>query len=272
VGLCNDKSTTYLKSLGYNVVRHPREGIGPLDLIGRQGKTTAWLGSIDKLITRASGASPTPDRDLAATDINGQQSSKLKLGVGANVLGSIIGAMGGNLGVDTSYTNARTISFQFHDVLSDRVAPLAVGDYLRDGDVDADNPILQEYVLGNGELFTVIETVKAKSLSVKYEREDGVNAAVDVPVIQGIVGANVEVSTHASSTGTVTYKGQKQLVFGFRCFAVGVLDGDLRLTTSKAGAVPLAVGESSADAAIAADSTILVEEGAGLLELETAAV
>jgi hypothetical protein len=74
VGICNDQSTTYLKRLGYNVVRHPREGIAPLDLVGRQGKVTAWLGSIGGLITLPAGPPPTAEHDLTATDINGQQS------------------------------------------------------------------------------------------------------------------------------------------------------------------------------------------------------
>src|SRR5262245_38431634 len=109
MGICRDDSTAYLQRLGYNVVRHPQEGINPLHLVGRQGGATSFLGSLDKLITNPPGPLPSIEMNLVAADVNGKRSSKLKLAVGANILGSVIGAMGGNLGVDTSYTNARTI-------------------------------------------------------------------------------------------------------------------------------------------------------------------
>jgi hypothetical protein len=268
VGICNDQSTTYLKRLGYNVVRHPREGIAPLDLIGKQNGETRWLGKIDKLITQPPATKPAPKKDLVAAGINGQQSSKLKIGVGANVLGTIVGAMGGNLGATISYTNARKLTFAFKDVLTDVIAPLDVGNYLRDGDVDAGNDVLAEYVLGNGELFVITEIVKSKSFGVIYEREDGVAASVDVPEIQGLVGGAVKLETASGSTSTVTYTGQTRLVFGFRCFEVGVLDGDLRLTTSEAGATPLAAGAENSEEKIAQESAILTDESAGLLELD----
>jgi hypothetical protein len=268
VAICADQSTTYLKRLGFNVVRLPQEGIRPLQLVGRQHKTTAWLGSISQLIANTPGRPPKTDKDLVAAEINGQNSSSLKLGIGANVLGPIIGAMGGNLGVNTSYTNARRIAFHFEDVLSDRAAPLAIGEYLRNSEVDADNPVLREYVLGNGELFVITQTVKAKNLKVSYERKEGVAARIDVPAIQGLVGANVAVERAGDSSAMVSFKGTKTLVFGFRCFAVGVLDGDLTLTTAKAGAVPLAAGQQTDDQRLASESAILTDESTGLLDLD----
>lgn len=264
--ICTDKATTYLKRLGYNVVRIPQEEIKPLDLVGRQNKETVWLGGIEELIKAPTGL-PAVEENLQASDVNGQESSKLKLGIGANVLGAVIGAMGGNLGVNTSYTNARTISFVFRDVLTDRCAPLKIGDFLREAEVDSVNPVLQEYVLGNGELFVITQTLKADGMTVKYERRGGAAAKVEVPALGDLVGLDVGVEQDSKSAGMVSYKGSKKLVFGFRCFAVGVLDGDLRLTTSAAGAVPLAAGEATEEQKLAEESAILSDENAGLLDL-----
>jgi hypothetical protein len=266
MGICTDQSTTYLKRLGYNVIRHPQEDISPLDMIGRQNRTTVWLGPISRLITNPRSLPPI-QRDIAAADVNGQRSSTLKLGLGANVLGAVLGAMGGSLGLNTSYTNARTMTFVFHNVLSDRVVPFELGTFLKEADVDAQNLVVGEYVFGNGELFCITDTIKCNQVSVKYERKSGVDAKVDVPAIHGLVGGNVSTAQSADSAATITFSGDKQLIFGFRCFSVGVLDGDLRLTTSPAGAVPLAAGETSAESTIASESIILTETGMGLLDL-----
>jgi hypothetical protein len=272
MGICSDPATTYLKKLGYNVVRHPQEGIGPLQLIGRQGGVTSYLGSLDRLVVRSTAPTPEIEGDLVATDINGQSSSKLKVSVAANILGSVIGALGGgNLGIDASYTNARTVEFHFSDVLKDRVAPLEVGNYLRDAEVDSGNVVLAEYVLGNGRLYLIVDGIKTKKLTVKYERSDGVAAKVDVPLIQQIVGAKVSVSAESASSGAITYEGSKYLTFGFRCLEVGVLDGELSLVSSKPGPVVLgAVGDDREDR-LAEEAIILTAEGVGLLGIEMAA-
>jgi hypothetical protein len=268
MGICKDESTTYLKRLGYNVVRQPQEDIRPLNLIGMQGGSNNYLGSLDKLITNAPGPLPTVQQDLAAADVNGQKSSQLELGIGANILGAVIGAMGGNLGIDTSYTNARQVEFRFTDVLKDRVTPIDVGNYLRDGNVDAGNPVLNEYVLGNGRLFVIIETIKTKKLSVSYQRDTNVAAKVDVPVLQDLVGGNVAIQVGGAAKSTVTYEGSTYLTFGFRCYEVGVQGGGLWVMASGPGAVPLSADDSRTDEEVARTAAILTTEDEGLLRLQ----
>ena len=267
MGLCKDEATSYLKRLGYNVVRHPQEGVSPLDLIGRQSGTTTYLGTLNQLITNPPGPLPAIQTDLAATDVDGQRSSRLNIALGANILGAVIGAMGGSLGVDTSYTNARSIEFLFAGVLKDRATPLDVGNYLRDGSVDSGNKILSEYVIGNGQLYLVLETIKSNKITVKYEREQGIEAKVDIPVIEGLVGGNVSVTAESEARNVVTYQGSIPLTFGFKCYEVGVEEGELTLMASKPGAVPLAASLESDEATLAAEATLLSPEGVGLLEL-----
>jgi hypothetical protein len=262
MGLCKDKATTYLKNLGYNVIRVPQEGIEPLQLIGRQGKAIDLLGPLNLLITHPAGSLPTITRDLSAADVNGQTSSSFSLGIGATILGNIIGAMGGNLGANVAYTDAQKMQFVFTDVVADQVVPLEVGNYLREAEVDAGNPILREYVLGNGRLFLITKTIKSDKLIVKYSKKEGIGASVDIPFLQGAVGGKVQVKWEEESSGSVTYQDQDQrkLPFGFQCFEVGVDEGDLRLTGVEAGTQYLAIGE-----ALEA-SPVLLDEG-GLLDM-----
>ena len=269
MGFCEDASTTYLKRLGYNVVRHPRAGIRPLDLLGRQGDTTNVVGRLDDLVKGSTQPLPSITTGQAAADINGQDSSSLKLAVGVNVLGSIIGAMGGTLGVETSYTNAKTMKFTYRDVLLDTVVPAAVGQYLTDVEIAGESPLLRQYVLGNGNLYVLTDVALAKTITVKYEVSDGVSAKVDVPAIDGIVGGNVEVTSADAASGTVTYTGQTPLAFGFRCFAVGVYHGEVTMMASSAGSQVLAVGADENE--LAKESAILTPSTAALLDLDDAA-
>ncbi len=117
-----------------------------------------------------------------------------------------------------------------------------MGNYLRDATVDAGNKILQQYVLGKGKLFLITKTAKSKKFTVKYEKKNGLDAKVDVPVLEGAVGGNVAVTTEGASESTIGFEGPINLTFGFQCFEVGVANGTLTLTSVKAGGVVAAVG------------------------------
>jgi hypothetical protein len=127
---CSDKSITALAKLGYNVVHHPSANFRPMLLIGKQDGELLQLGSLNQLITDPPGPLPTVTAGEEGTGISGESSSKLDLGIGANILGSLIGAMGGNLGINVTYTDARRVEFKYTDVTLDSVVPLDVGAYL----------------------------------------------------------------------------------------------------------------------------------------------
>jgi hypothetical protein len=261
MALCgkDEKATNHLRRLGYNTVRHPREGLGPLALVGKQNRKTAWLGQLERILADPSPPPPV-EKDLQAGSVNGEESSKLDFSVGASVLGGLIGAMGGTLGVDAGYTNAKKISFVFQGVLSDRVEPMAVSNYLEGAPLRNESPLLREYVLGNGELFLVTETIKSNRFTVRFEREEGAEAKVDVPVIEKALGATVSVSVSAANSSTITFEGDKLLCFGFICFRLGVSGEPLRLTIAE-DVVALATGGEPP----AKSAAILEDEG--LLEL-----
>ena len=248
MGLCTDSSVTFLRNLGYNVVRHPNAALKPLDLVGVQDKESNYLGPLDLLISNPPATAPAVTMDVVAANINGQLSSKLSIDLGANILGSVIGALGGgNLGASVTYTNARTIQFQYTDVLNDQVVPLQVGNYLRDGRVDSGNLILKQYVLGNGDLYLITKTAKSKKFSVAFEMNNGAAAKVDVPLIQSIAGGSVNVTVDAQRKHVVSFEGAQPLVFGFQCFQVGVTEGNLSLTAIQAGGVVAAAGVAGAE-------------------------
>jgi hypothetical protein len=108
--------------------------------------------------------------------------------------------------------------------------------------VDAGNLILQQYVLGNGELYVVTQVAKSKKFSVHYEKQNGTDAAVDVPTLQALAGAKVKVGMAVGSASTIDFEGSTPLGFAFQCLEIGVVNGTLSLTTVKAGAIVAAAG------------------------------
>jgi hypothetical protein len=128
-------------------------------------------------------------------------------------------------------------------VLSDSVKPLDVGNYLRAGVVDAGNLILEQYVLGNGRLYIISRTVKTSKFTVQAERSNNTAAELDAPALQSVASGNLKVDTSAAASGMVSYEGDKNLVFGFECFEVGVVNGELSLASTKLG--PVALGDGA---------------------------
>ena len=58
MGMCKDPVTQELNKRGYNLVKLPRVGIEPLDVLGRDGDSMEKLGSVTEVWT-SSVAAPT---------------------------------------------------------------------------------------------------------------------------------------------------------------------------------------------------------------------
>ena len=246
--MCKDISVSFLKDAGYNVVRHPDAVLQPLDLIGVQKGEPRYLGPLNLLIANPPDSLPRILRDTPGADIEGKKSSSLHIGVGVTVLGDLLGAMGSNLGVNLSYTNARRIEFGYSGVLNDSVVPLEVGNYLRDADIDAGNLVLKEYVMGNGKLHLVTKTAKSNTFSVVYERSSGVAASLDVPLLQSIAGGNIKIDSSSAAQGKISFTGSQQIAFAFQSFRVGIDDnGDLSLFVEKPGRLFLSLDQPGGD-------------------------
>jgi hypothetical protein len=153
-------------------------------------------------------------------------------------------------------TTAQRIEFGYVGVFNDSVVPLEIGNYLREAEVDAGNLVLQQYILGRGELYLITKTAKSNKFFVKYERKNGTAAEVDVPALQALAGANVGIEMADEKSGMVTFSGATPLIFGFQCFRVGVDNGELTLTSVRAGNVALA-----AEAAALHQPDFIADEG-----------
>ncbi|WP_396903267.1 hypothetical protein [Mycolicibacterium sp.] len=176
---------------------------------------------------------------IDSAELSGKSSSSLSLGIGAEILGSFVGAMGGKLGADTSYTNAKKMTFVFADVTKKRVAPAQAGAFMTAGDLSTSNPVLVPWVLGKGQIYLITEVAYSTSFAIRYERSNGQAATVEVPALGELAGLNVKVETKSNQSNVVTFHGKKPLAFAFKCFEIGYLDGKLAFSNLEPGAVAL---------------------------------
>jgi hypothetical protein len=115
------------------------------------------------------------------------------------------------------------------------VLPLEVGNYLRSAKIDTGNLLLRQYVLGNGDLFLVTSIAKSDKFTARFEKSNGADAEVNLPVLQALAGGSVKISSNGASNSTVSFQGSQALTFAFQCFQVGVLDGVLSLSSVQPG-------------------------------------
>ncbi len=210
-----DPSITYLNKFGYNVVKLPRVGIEPMDVVGVD-EAPQWLGPLS-LVWTSGVPAPEPGAPRPAAAIVGQKTDRLELAFGLKILANALAAFGATIpSVDLAYHRARKIQFSFTNVTSAAVAPLAAGNYLAGGTLNTNNPVVQHYFMGDdAEAFLIVDVLKSDSITATATDENGVEVGVDVPSIQAAVGAKVSVKSQNSADSTLTYAGQTPVTFGF---------------------------------------------------------
>lgn len=236
---CTDEGLRYLAGLGYNVIRHPFEGLQPPTVIGsgRRGGECEWLGDLPGLIAGSTAALPQADPPVVAPDINGHSSSAIDFEFGAAILASFIGALGGTLELSGSYTNARTIQFLFKGVNKVQVTPTNVSNYIEAGRLRWQSPLFRPYLEGDGRLFVITTILMAKAVTVLYETGKGVGAKVTMPTLNGLVDGKIDVRANSERSYEITYAGDgdHSVTFGFKCFEFGFKDGKLKMVGAKSG-------------------------------------
>ena len=112
MALCKDPSITFLNKFGYNVIKLPRVGIEPMDIVGKD-KSTEWLGKLSG-VWKTTMAPPVPRPPQPAADVAGQQSDKLELSIGLKILENALRAFGASApSLNFAFNKARKIQFTF---------------------------------------------------------------------------------------------------------------------------------------------------------------
>jgi hypothetical protein len=256
-----DPSITFLNQYGYNVVKLPRTGIEPMDVIGSDDGGVLDLGPIRNIWT-SPNPEPIPTPPRPTTAVNGMKTEALDVSFGLKILSGALAAFGVTVpSLDLAYQSAQSVHFAYTNVTTTSVVPFEVGNYLggtdaSKGTLNTNNVQVKNYFFNeNAKAYLILDVLKSDSITVSATDSHGVGVSVDVPAIQGMVGANVSVKPSSSSNSEITFKGPVPLTFGFavqeivRTGDVWVLHG-VKPSGSIAFAVPAGVAHQAPKAVI----------------------
>lgn len=217
--LSNDPLYSLLRSFGYNTVRLPKATIKPLQLFTKKNNQFYQLGSLSGVfISRENISLPTIDENRKVANISGKKSGDLSLGVGFSILNGILSAFGGSaIGLDAEYKQARTISFQYEDVLEDTIEMTQLDQFLTEADINPSSKCVGD-LLESDNVYVTRSTIKSQKFTILPQATKGTKLDVKIPEIQKIVGGNVKVSSTGEDSSAITFEGSTPLVFGFQAW------------------------------------------------------
>ena len=263
---CEDKAITFLNKFGYNVIKLPRAGIEPLDVLGRD-RVVQPLGTAGQFWGDPASL-PQPTGPQPTAFASGVESDDLELKLGLNVLQNALAGLGikvldgGKL--EASYRNSKSLKFKIDKPFSVSIELLALSNYLKDRTLDWSNDLVKRYFLDEDrDVFIITEVLKSQNFSITATDAQNAKVDVDVSLLKGAVSGNVNIQpVKSDSTQELQFAGDTPITFGFKCIKVRFHEGTWKLRdVDPAGA--LSFGPSAAGVADASD---LLSDG-GLLRL-----
>ncbi|MFN2452712.1 MAG: hypothetical protein ABR577_00665 [Pyrinomonadaceae bacterium] len=224
----SDPILNLLKDFSYNVVRLPRTGIRPLQILEKQGNDLVVLGDVADLFIAGSSPLPAVGPDEQAAFINGKRTRSLSISVGLSLLGGIIGAMtGSKVKLDVVYKKASALAFEFNDVQVNQTNQIQLSKFLTAARIDETvGPPAK--LLEADKLYVITGTIKSRKFTAEAARDGGVSAEVDVPLIKSIVSGSVGVTTEGANNSKISYEGTVPLVFGFQAIRMEFEQGKFK--------------------------------------------
>jgi hypothetical protein len=226
-----DPSVTSLNTLGYNVIKNPRTGIAPLDVIGKS-TVVRYIGPLSTLWTSDRPA-PAPGPPDPSSSIIGKHSDAVDLNFGVSLLANALAVFGMSApSLDLSHTGATGLQFSYADVSLVSVNLGVIGDYLAKGRFqNPDSPTVKNYFADlNASVYLITQVLRSTSITVTALDSHSNAVALNLPEIQGVVGAKVAVKPSNESTATLTFSssGDKPIAvnFGFQAIRLKLV-GDL---------------------------------------------
>src|SRR5271166_2046381 len=225
--ICRDPLLGLLRQQGYNVVRMPRTGLGPLQILTRQGTDLQPLGEL-KTLLESDEPPPAivPDATFANFTGGVVRSGLVSAELGLGFLGNILAALGSSCtGLESVARVAETIQYTFHDVRQDAVAIAELDRYLGRAKLWPGVPGLGR-LLTQDAIYVTTATLKCRSLDLEIVSKPGQILALDIPVIQQQMKGRVAIKADSKSHAVLSYEGLESLVFGFQTVQLEYRSGD----------------------------------------------
>jgi hypothetical protein len=221
--ICSDPALTDLTNLGYTAVKLPSTKVQPLDLIGRDPKSTEWLGPMPKL---CASSKPPPKIEKSPTSaIDVTRTNALKLGVGIKILRGLLSSFKiDGAALDAAYSNAHSLRLTFANPITRMVSPVKLGEWLLTAMPNAANPVVKHYFANpdpDCKAYVITETLTSDSFSVSALGKNDQHIDVDLPTVQTALGGQLDAKRASNVAQGLTYVGKEFLTFGFKALALG---------------------------------------------------
>jgi hypothetical protein len=212
----SDKYIDKLQEWGWNVVRHPRTGIKPLQLLYRYKEDLTRLGELSGVMIPTGGFSLPSITEEDALDISRERTSELKIGIGLSILAGIISILGGDGNkLKAKYGSSSSLSFGYAGVKEEKISPADLDLYLNNSDINPQSGYIDQ-LFERDEVYIVTAVLKSKKINVSTKDSKGADIKLELPEIQGVVGANIKVSRESELSSEISYEGEIPHVFGFQ--------------------------------------------------------
>lgn len=202
----------FLPDREYLPVALPTDDVHVLQVLTRTGDgSLSRYSRLDRILEVPPGT-PEPDveRDRAVVDTSGEADHTAKLGIGLNVVSSIIQALGGEAGLNVRAENANGVRYSYSKVVSDRVDLASMDAWLNAADLRHDL-YNAATLLTAGQIFVVVGTLRARALEVEFTHDGTAGVDLDVPALQALIGGTVTVSADSSRSSRLTFTGSTTL-------------------------------------------------------------
>jgi hypothetical protein len=180
------------------------------DVLRRYSRLTTVL-SVDDDVP-AGDSQVEVARDQPTADVRRAASQSVKIGVGMNLLASLLQLLGGQrLGIELAAQHAATVNFGYADVVTDRVDLGSLDAWLARADLSRTSRAAADLLAAEA-MYVVVGTLKARALTATFLDSADRKLALDVPVIADAVGGTVSVQAADEASTTVTFRGDTALV------------------------------------------------------------
>jgi hypothetical protein len=202
-----------------NVVRAPRAGLEPLDVLAVRKRQVEPRGRLEGFLANDVQL-PTPRSDAAA-DMDGVRSTKVDLELGLTLTATFLHALGVPMPgarLDAAmWKGSRSLQFEVKDVEQHQVDLGQLGKVLTGATIDRDSPAAGVFFRDvDVSMFIITRTLTSTQFSVRNSSESQNSAAVSVDAIADVIGkahANVQVSRQ--SADSVHFTGTTPVTFAF---------------------------------------------------------
>jgi hypothetical protein len=271
-----------------NVVRAPRRGIDPMDILAKDhGDRVQLRGELAPYVTDSESLVLPKIKDDPVSDLSGVVASTADASLGAEITSKFIEQFvkipvsGAELTANI-WEGATGFSFQVRDVRQKYFELGELGNALRGRRVDRSQPAADIFFPPESsvdsfvsapqppQMYIITRTLTSPHVTIKAVGEHGLGLEAKVDAIEGLLGsANAKIGWKRESEGGVSFRGARAVTFAFAAVPFALApDGSFQLGM-EVDDISLLDGTGALETVPILIETPIFKDGDGLLDFDS---